>query len=215
MTTLTIEDFDNININDFQDTETYANDQEKTLQKRNAISDYPQGFPIMYSVKLKKFVTFRPSDSSSAFLGLFLQYDENTDTADVLYKNFLLHDPIKISSDVRPQYVQIYIKKIFEQTKNSIIAQMPRIKKLKRLNLKMMNRSHTQILQYHFNKFVSNYEKIFGYEQAQLFRASIATTPFYIIDEGMIKLYDFSTNELSIPDQESVGNFLCYFTFHR
>lgn len=215
MTSLTIDDFDNIDIKSFDEINEYAEQQEKTLPKRNAISDCPQGFPIRYSSKLKKFVTFKPTDSPSAFLGLFLQYDENTDTADVLYKNFLLHDPMKISSDVRPQYVQIYIKKMFDQIKTSIISQMPRIKKLKRLNLKMMNRSHTQILQYHFNTFVSNYEKIFGYEQAQLFRASIATTPFYIIDGGMIKLYDFSTNELSIPDQESVGNFLCYFTFHR
>jgi len=48
---------------------------------------------------------------------------------------------------------------------------MPRIKRLKRLNLKMLNKNHVNILYQKFDTIIKGYEKAFGYEYAQTIKA--------------------------------------------
>ena len=90
---------------------------------------------------------------------------------------------------------------------------MPRIKRLKRINLKMITKEHALMLYYHLEDFIARYQSIYDYTEAQKLKAQITTSPFYVNDNGIIKLYNFQTNELTIPDLESEGFFLAYFTF--
>ena len=61
--------------------------------------------------------------------------------------------------------------------------------------------------------FIARYQSMYDYVEAQKLKAQITTSPFYVNDNGIIKLYNFQTNELTIPDLESEGFFLAYFTF--
>ena len=90
---------------------------------------------------------------------------------------------------------------------------MPRIKKLKRLNLKMVSKTYALFIYKNLDKLIRQYEVMYGYENAQLLKAQIVTSPFYINDNGIIKIYDMQTNELTTPELESEAYFLAYFTF--
>ena len=89
---------------------------------------------------------------------------------------------------------------------------MPRIKKLKRINLKMLSKDQACLLYNNFDKIISGYIDLFGYEYGEMLKAQIVTTPFYINDNGIIKIYHFESNELTIPEFEG-ANYFCYFTF--
>ena len=90
---------------------------------------------------------------------------------------------------------------------------MPRVKRLKRINLKMLTKSHALFIYRNLDKLIKEYERVYGYEKAMYMKAQITTTPFYINDNGTIKIYDMQTNELTMPDLETTAHFLAYFTF--
>ena len=168
---------------------------------------------IVYNIVSKRFVPGYTINDINAFMGWLIDYDENTDLVDVLYRGFLMKDPLRFSLGLKPYYIQTNIEESFKHAAESIIEKMPRIKKLKRLNLKMITREHALFIYHNLEDIINYYQNLYGYEKAQIFKAQLTTSPFYINDNGIIKLYDIQTNELKIPDLESEGFFLAYFTF--
>ena len=91
---------------------------------------------------------------------------------------------------------------------------MPRCKKLKRLNLKLLNKDLTQKLYNNLDEIIDNYRIATSNEKAALFKAALITTPFYIFDDNVYKVYSLETNEYKKPEIDTAANFLCYFTFN-
>ena len=202
-----------MNFNDFDNFDDKLPTLKKDIKSKHSIYDDIQyGENIRYDFKSKEFALYY-SKPLGVHVGQFLCKTLNF--CDVLYKGFLLKDPIEISSNINDYYMPIYIKKEFEKSRNSIISLMPRIKRLKRLNLKMITRQHALIIYNNLDNFIDSYAYVFGDNDAQIFKASLVTTPFYINDNGIIKLYSIETNELKDLDIETSGNFLAYFTFQH
>jgi len=62
--------------------------------------------------------------------------------------------------------VQCYVWDQFKLAANSIIENMPRIKKLKRLNLKMVSKTYALFIYKNLDKLIRQYEVMYGYENA-------------------------------------------------
>lgn len=169
--------------------------------------------PIVYNTDLKQFIICNKINENNAFIGWVLDYNQDTKFINVLYRGFLNKEPLKFSMTLKPMFIQSYISSEFEKMKFTIKENMPRIKKLKRINLKMLTKEYAIHLYTYLNDYINIYEILYGYIEAQKLKAQIATTPFYINDNGIIKLYNIWSNELTIPDLESEGFFLAYFTF--
>jgi len=73
-------------------------------------------------------------------LGVGVVFNKNGNMCDCLYKGFLLQDCLNISSTVKENYIETYVYKEFLKYKEYIKQLMPRVKKLKRLNLKLLNK---------------------------------------------------------------------------
>lgn len=186
--------------------------EDITLKKDKSFDMYygiGLGTPVSYSSNIDKFI---PAINSEFYhMGVVLSNEGHQ--FDVLYKGFLLKDCLKISATIKENYLRIYVKKNFEALKDYIKTQMPRHRKLKRLNLKLITKQQTQLLYRNLDKIIDGYEQLFGYEYANKLKAQIVTTPIYIQDNNRILIYKFETNEFYDPDQETSANFLCYFTF--
>lgn len=204
-----------LSINDFDVDENMDNDDgiiKPIIKPAKLYNTVRIGGPITYNINLKQFSIVHDI-KINPFIGHFLQYTSNI--VDVLYRDFLLKDMLKVPNDVKPQYIQSYIFSYFKQVRQSIIDNMPRIKKLKRLNLKMLTRTHTQIIYNNIDNIAHMRTVLYGYEAGQMFKARLVTTPFYILDnDGQVKLYNIQTNELTIPTGEEEGNFLAYFSYY-
>lgn len=189
--------------------------QHKTYQKDKGFFEGTcMSTTIVYNTVLKKIMPSNIVNEINWFIGWLLNYNNQTDLIDVLYKGYLMKDPVQFPSDLKPRYVQNFISSQFKIAQETIKNNMPRAKKLKRLNLKMLNRKYARELYEYFDSFIENYSELYGRQQADILKANIATRPFYIIDDdGFIKLYDLSTNQLTLPDIESTGYFLAYFSF--
>lgn len=200
-------------------TTTSSNQSNKDLYKdvfvdRGVFSNISLSYPVIYNARIKKFIPGNSlTNKNNAFLGWLIGYDDNTQYVDVLYRGFLFKDPVKIPINLQQQFVQCYVWDQFKLAANSIIENMPRIKKLKRLNLKMVSKTYALFIYKNLDKLIRQYEVMYGYENAQLLKAQIVTSPFYINDNGVIKIYDIQTNELTTPELESEAYFLAYFTF--
>lgn len=175
-------------------------------------SMYDKHAPVAYSVHNKKFTVIYGKDPDFPFIGIILNHNTIKREVHVLYKDFLLKDPIKISATIKDRYMQNYIHKKYANIIKYIISKMPRVKKLKRLNLKMIDREMTMYLNTYLNDIVDSYQYIFGYEESQIFKAKLVTTPFYVNDNGVIKIYHMDKNVLE-PLEYDGANFLSYFTF--
>jgi len=46
-----------------------------------------------------------------------------------------------------------------------------------------------------------------------ILKAQIVTSPFYINDNGIIKIFNMQTNELTMPELESEAFFLAHFLY--
>lgn len=186
--------------------------QPTTIKHNQTIYDcIPIGNCILYDYNIKRFFP-KIYSHEGVFVGQFLNIE--SDICNVLYKGFFLKDLLTIKPNINDQYVQIYLKKEFESYRNGIINRMPCVKRLKRMNLKMITRELTYILYDHLNNIGKEYEKIYGYDAAQIYKANLVTTPFFVNDHGIIKLYSMETNELKDADIESSGNFLSYFSYN-
>ena len=181
---------------------------------RGMFNNIGLSYPVIYNAGIKKFIPGNNlTNKNNAFLGWFLGYDEKTHMVDVLYRGFLFNEPIKIPVTLQQQYMQSYISGQFKIACDTIIENMPRIKKLKRLNLKMITKTHALFIYRNLDRIIKQYEIVYGYEKAMLLKAQITTSPFYVNDNGTIKIYDIQTNELTMPDLEVTAYFLAYFTF--
>ena len=176
-------------------------------------SELKPSTPIIYNTDLKQFIICNKINKNTAFIGWVLDYDKDTEFINVLYRGFLNKEPLKFPMTLKPMFIQSFIFSEFERMKFTIKENMPRIKKLKRLNLKMLTREYAVHIYTYLNDYINTYEILYGYVEAQKLKAQIATTPFYINDNGIIKLYNIWSNELTIPDLESEGFFLAYFSF--
>lgn len=171
-------------------------------------------YPIIYNANIKRYMpVHNVSKAGNAFLGWLIKYNDMTHFVDVLYRGFLYNTPLKIPNILQEQYIQCYIYDSFQTACKEIIKNMPNIKKLKRINLKMITKQHALFIRENLDKLIQHYEIVYNYEKSQILKAQITTTPFYINDNGIIKLYNFQTNELTMPDLETEGYFLAYFTF--
>lgn len=172
------------------------------------------GYPILYSSEFKQFTPGNKKilNNNGAFLGWYIKYHDNN-LVDVLYRGFLLQDPLKFSLNLQERYLQSYIQNQFEIACNSIIENMPRVKRLKRINLKMITKEYTLYLYRNLDKLIDNYESLYGYEKAMYLKAQITTSPFYINDNGIIKVFDIQTGEFTEATLDSEAYFLAYFTF--
>lgn len=144
-------------------------------------------------------------------LGVGVVFNKNGNMCDCLYKGFLLQDCLNISSTVKENYIETYVYKEFLKYKEYIKQLMPRVKKLKRLNLKLLNKEQVNYIYQNFDNIFKGYQRVLGYEKAMMFKASFVTTPFYILDNGHIKIYNFENNEITEASYEG-ANFFCYFT---
>ena len=77
----------------------------------------------------------------------------------------------------------------------------------------MISKTHALFIYKNLDNLIKQYEIMYGYENAQMMKAQIATSPFYINDNGIIKIYDMQTNELTLPELETEAFFIAYFTF--
>lgn len=168
--------------------------------------------PIIYSIQEKKFNLKFSLDEGDLYMGSLINSNQYTQIIDVLYKDFLLKDPIKIPAGIKDRYMQTFIKKKYDTLTSYIISKMPRIKKLKRINLKMIDHRLAYQIAVNFNEIVNSHQMIYGYEASQLYKAKLATMPFYVNDNGIIKIYRIDTNTLELPEYEG-ANFLSYFSF--
>lgn len=144
-------------------------------------------------------------------LGVGVVFNKDGNMCDCLYKGFLLQDCLNISSTVKENYIETYVYKEFLKYKEYIKQLMPRVKKLKRLNLKLLNKEQVNYIYQNFDNIFKGYQRVLGYEKAMMFKASFVTTPFYILDNGHIKIYNFENNEITDASYEG-ANFFCYFT---
>ena len=48
---------------------------------------------------------------------------------------------------------------------------MPRVKRLKRINLKMLTKSHALFIYRNLDKLIKEYERVYGYEKAMYMKA--------------------------------------------
>lgn len=149
--------------------------------------------------------------NASSNLGVGVVFNKNGNMCDCLYKGFLLQDCLNISTTVKENYIETYVYKEFLKYKEYIKQLMPRVKKLKRLNLKLLNKEQVNYLYQNFDDIFKGYQRVLGYEKSMMFKASFVTTPFYILDNGHIKIYNFENNEISEASYEG-ANFFCYFT---
>lgn len=195
---------------DDQDTDDIPHFERPQIKSKTFFDSINTGFCIMYDYKMKNFLPEIHRDLG-VFVGQLLNKENNL--FNVLYKGFLLKDPVTIAPNIKDQYASIFIKKEFEHTRDSIIALMPRVKRLKRINLKMITKDLALILYDNLDRIEKEYSKIFGYEESQIFKARLVTTPFFINDNGIIKLYSIERNELKDIDIEAEGNFLAYFSY--
>lgn len=199
------------------DIEEYVDEpvlEKKNFSRKKDFDGIDLGYPILYDIEQKRFLPFpKLQKNETAFLGWMLNYDDLTNIIDVLYRGFLMNDYVKFPMTLKPIYIQSYIMGEFQKATNAIIEQMPRIKKLKRLNLKMPTREHAIFIYNNLNTLIKNYEFIYGYEKAGYFKAQLTTSPFYINDNGIIKIFNMQTNELKVPDLFDEAYFLAYFSF--
>lgn len=145
-------------------------------------------------------------------VGIVINNNKYKYNCDVLYKGFLLKDILNIPDSLKEMYIQIFIKKNFDNIKEIIKQKMPRCKRLKRLNLKLLNKELVSILYSHFDEIIAGYQELFGSDYANRLKAQIVTTPFYIYDDNKFYIYKFDENKFINPEYEG-ANFLCYFTF--
>lgn len=184
------------------------------LTDRGTFTGITSAFPITYNAILKKFIPGNNLENkNNAFLGWFIEYNDMENTIDVLYRGFLMNEITTLPITLQSRYIQSYISDKFKEACKTIIANMPRIKKLKRLNLKMITYEHAKFIYRYIDKMISYYEDMYGYEKAMMIKAQITTSPFYVNDNGIIKIFNIQTNELTIPELESQAYFLAYFTF--
>ena len=206
-------------IGDFNDVKVSESYQKENVYKdtyvdRGIFSNISLSYPVIYNAEIKKFIPGNSlTNKNNAFLGWLLGYDDLTHYVDVLYRGFLFKDPLKIPAILQQQHLQCYIQDQFKNATKTIIENMPRIKKLKRLNLKMISKTHALFIYKNLDNLIKQYEIMYGYENAQMMKAQIATSPFYINDNGIIKIYDMQTNELTLPELETEAFFIAYFTF--
>ncbi|WQJ53491.1 MAG: hypothetical protein [Wendovervirus sonii] len=170
------------------------------------------GDPIYYD-NTEKIFTPVYKGTNQAFIGYFIYYNKVSNIITVMYRDFLINNILQIPGTIKEFYIQNYLKKTFEIYKNSIIKNMPRIKRLKRIKLQMFNKTAALLMHDNIDNIIKTYEEAFGKEKANEFKARIVTTPIYISDNNIIKTYDFAMNELKIPDIEAEGNFLCFFLY--
>ena len=212
MLTLDDELIDGINEDSKKPSITYKD----IMADRGIFTGISMGYPITYNALIKKFIPGNNlQNKNSAFLGWILNYSDMAQTVDVLYRGFLLHDPLKIPMTLQTQHLQSYIYDKFKQACEAIIENMPRIRKLKRINLKMINREHALFIYRNIDSLIKQYEIMYDYEKAMYLKSQITTSPFYINDNGIIKVYNIQTNELIQPELETESYFLAYFTFQN
>lgn len=149
--------------------------------------------------------------NTQGHVGIGVVFNKNGNICDCLYKGFLLQDCLNISTTVKENYIETYVYKEFLKYKEYIKQLMPRVKKLKRLNLKLLNKEQVNYIYQNFDDIFKGYQRMLGYEKAMMFKASFVTTPFYILDNGHIKIYNFENNEITEASYEG-ANFFCYFT---
>ena len=200
------------------DIDSESNEKDDDIRIRKTQIDYDSlqyktGLPVVYLSDIRKYTISTGIDSNLLHIGVILNTDPNKRLVNVLYKNFLLNDPIKISPNVRPYNVQSYINGKFELAKKQIIQLMPRMRKLKRINLKMLNPSQINILYVDLDTIMEGYETSFGLQYAEELKARIITTEFFIDHNGRILVYNFNDNSITAPTIETEANFLCYFSF--
>ena len=206
-----------ITLDDFIDEGPVTNNEyayKPVFDSKGMLNDINLCQPIIYNVSLKRFIPGRNlTNKLNAFLGWVIKYDKTSNLVDVLYRGFLFKDPVKISTQLQQKYIQEYVYGQFEQARDSIIENMPRIKKLKRINLKMITKQQALFIYRNFDSLIDYYEMMYGHEKSMFLKSQIATSPFYVNDNGTIKIYDMQTNELKTPDLETEAYFLAYFTF--
>ena len=122
--------------------------------------------PVVYNTIMKTFIPSGTVNEYSAFLGWILNTDNSQDLIDVLYRGFLFKEPLQFPATLKPLFIQSYIAGEFEKIKQAIKENMPRIKRLKRINLKMITKEHALMLYYHLDDFIARYQSIYDYAEA-------------------------------------------------
>lgn len=153
------------------------------------------GMPICYDKDCKKITNLLGGEHIIP-LGITLNSIkiDNNYYVNVLYKGFLLKDILSFSQNVKTYNIQNYIIGQFKYYKNALFLKMPKIKRLKRLNLKLLTLKQAHILYDNFEKIIEGYTKIFGEDYANNLKAQIVTTPIYIQEGKNILLYYFDNN---------------------
>ena len=179
---------------------------KKQINSKISINDVIKTGDTVILFKNKLIVSNAPDN-----LGIGVVFNKNGNICDCLYKGFLLQDCLTISTTVKENYIETYVYKEFLKYKEYIKQLMPRVKKLKRLNLKLLNKEQVNYIYQNFDNIFKGYQRVLGYEKAMMLKASFVTTPFYILDNGHIKIYNFENNEITNASYEG-ANFFCYFT---
>lgn len=186
----------------------------KIFSKRGMFQGVSLGSPIIYNKAIKDFIPGSDvSNKDNAFLGWYLGFDDTSKIIDVLYRGILLKDALHIPLTMQSRNLQTYISEQFKVASKSISGKMPRIKKLKRLNLKMITYEQMLFLYRNIDGLIKWYEGLYGFEAAGYLKAQITTSPIYVNDNGLIKVFDFQTGEFTIPELETEAYFLAYFSF--
>lgn len=167
MSKLTLDNFDN----DFSEL---PNDLYDSVldDNRGIFSGIRLTYPIIYNISLNRFIPGNNlANKKSAFMGWMINYNETNSLVDVLYRGFLFNEPLKISINLQEKYIQGYIYEQFMLAKNTIIENMPKIKKLKRINLKMITKQHALFIYKNLDNLIKQYEIVYGYEKSMILKA--------------------------------------------
>ena len=200
----------------YQDSDIQPVSPSKVFNKRGIFQGLSLGSPIVYNTSIKKFIPgFDVSNKNNAFLGWYLNFDDETKIVDVLYRGFLLKEPLHIPFTLQSRNLQTYINEQFKIAAKSISENMPRVKKLKRLNLKMMTYEQAIFLYRNIDAMIRKYEDIYDFQKAGYLKAQITTSSIYVNDNGIIKVFDMQSSEFTLPELETEAYFLAYFSFEN
>lgn len=86
------------------DTDGDIQVQDKLPLKDNGIFFRGMGIgsTIIYNVDIKKFILGNKVNDKNAFLGWVIDYSNQTNLINVLYRGFLFKDPVKFSLTLKP-----------------------------------------------------------------------------------------------------------------
>lgn len=169
------------------------------------------GMPVSYYVEDKN-IGVRQAALESYKLGIVL--DAKKDTVTVLYKGFLQREPFIAGLSGSSRFIQYDIKAEYKSVQANIIKHMPSIKKLKRLNIRLLDRNTIDLFKLNFDKVMSGYANFFGDDACFAFKETLLTSEIYVYDNEHFLLYSFHDDKFYIPTLEhNIGRFLCYFTF--